>query len=95
MLAGVYLGHSYRNNGRITVSLLFVEALDQEKQLIRCRARDAGKYEYQGFLTLLKSDLLYCLLENEMLQIYVTTPALTITTTCTGCCPGSRGSVPG
>lgn len=101
-VVGVYLGHSYslRNNGRITVSLLVVETFDSDRQLIRCSVRDAGQYEYRGFLTLLKNDLVYCLLEeavhyNEVIQVYMTTPGTNQYQYLYGILSGISGERPG
>lgn len=101
-VAGVYLGHSYslRNNGRITVSVLVVDKFDPDREVIGCTVRNAEKYAYRGFLTLLKNDLVYCLLEeavhcNEVIQIYLTTPGTNQYQYLYGILAGISGERPG
>ena len=101
-LKGVYLGHSHslRNNGKVTISLLFIDAFDSDKNIIPCRTISAGRYQYHGFITILKNELIYCLLEetahyNEMIQMYFTTCGTNYHNYLYGILSGISGERPG
>ena len=101
-LKGVYLGHSHslRNNGKVTISLLFIDAFDNAKNIIPCRTISAGRYKYHGFITVLKNELIYCLLEetahyNEMIQMYFTTCGTNYYNYLYGILSGISGERPG